>query len=63
MNKNVDILLMCLYVDDLIFTRNNPSIFKEFKETMTREFEMTNIGYMAYFLGIEVKQVDDRIFI
>jgi len=38
-------------------------MLKEFKETMAREFEMTDIGLMAYFLGIEVKQVYDGIFI
>ena len=33
-NKNRDILLDCLYVDDLIFTGNNQSMFEEFKEAM-----------------------------
>ena len=53
----------CLYVDDLIFTRNNPSMFEDFKKAMTKEFEMTFIGLMAYYLGIEVKQMEDGIFI
>ncbi|KAK2972610.1 hypothetical protein RJ640_029229 [Escallonia rubra] len=35
---------------------NNPSMFKEFKNAMAQEFEMTNIGLMSYYLGIEVKQ-------
>ncbi|XP_065879565.1 uncharacterized mitochondrial protein AtMg00810-like [Euphorbia lathyris] len=61
--KNGDMLLVCLYVDDLIFTGNNPKMFEEFKNTMAREFEMTDIGLMAYYLGIEVKQNDDGIFI
>ena len=30
---------------------------------MTKEFEMTDIGLMAYYLGIEVKQMEDGIFI
>ena len=47
MNKNGDILLVCLYVDDLIFIINNLSMFKEFKVTMAREFEMTDIELMA----------------
>ena len=40
-------MIIYLYVDDLIFTGNNPSMFKEFKNAMTREFEMTDIGLMA----------------
>ena len=63
MHKNEDILIVCLYVDDLIFTGNNPSMFEDFKKAMTKEFEMTDIGLMAYYLGIEVKQMEDGIFI
>ncbi|KAK6123269.1 hypothetical protein DH2020_042997 [Rehmannia glutinosa] len=58
-----DVLIVCLYVDDLIFTGNNPNMFEEFKKAMTREFEMTDIGVMAYYLGVEVKQQEDGIFI
>ncbi|KOM27543.1 hypothetical protein LR48_Vigan437s000300 [Vigna angularis] len=58
-----DILIVCLYVDDLIFTGNNPSMFEEFKKDMTMEFEMTDMGLMAYYLGIEVKQGNKGIFI
>ncbi|KAH9706546.1 hypothetical protein KPL70_012251 [Citrus sinensis] len=58
-----DILIVCLYVDDLIFTGSNPSLFEEFKRVMIKEFEMTDIGLMAYYLGIEVKQKEECIFI
>uniref|UniRef100_A0A2N9GX95 Uncharacterized protein n=1 Tax=Fagus sylvatica TaxID=28930 RepID=A0A2N9GX95_FAGSY len=62
-HENGDILIVCLYVDDLIFTGNNPSMFEDFKNAMAREFEMTDIGLMAYYLGIEVKQTEEGIFI
>ena len=55
LNKG-DMLLVCLYVDDLIFIENNPTMFNEFKEVMVWEFEMTNIGLMSCYLGIAVKQ-------
>ena len=58
-----DILIMCLYVDDLIFTGSNPSMFNEFKKEMTKEFEITDIGLMYYYLDIEVKQEDKGILI
>ncbi|PWA98023.1 hypothetical protein CTI12_AA024020 [Artemisia annua] len=57
------ILLVCLYVDDLIFTGNSQSMIDELKKSMTGEFEMTDIGLMSYYLGIEVKQTDEGIFI
>ena len=63
MHKNGDILIFCLYVDDLIFTGNNPSAFEDFKKAKTKEFEMTYIGLMTNYLGIEVKQMEDEIFI
>ncbi|KAM1955170.1 hypothetical protein ACFX16_024756 [Malus domestica] len=61
--KDGDIRIVCLYVEDLIFTGSNPSMFEEFKRVMTKEFEMTNIELMAYYLGIKVKQNKEGIFI
>ena len=57
------ILILSLYVDDLIFTGNDESMFAEFKKSMLVEFDMTNLGKMRYFLGIEVMQKSDGIFI
>nr|GEV49966.1 retrovirus-related Pol polyprotein from transposon TNT 1-94 [Tanacetum cinerariifolium] len=42
---------------------NSQSMIDELKKSMTREFEMTDIGLMSYYLGIEVKQTDKGIFI
>ena len=61
--QNGDILIVCLYVDDLIFKDSNPSRFDEFKKEMTKEFEMTDIGIMSYYLIIEVKKKDKGILI
>lgn len=57
------ILLVCLYVDDLIFTGNDDSLFNSFKCSMMQEFDMTNLGKMRYFLGLEVVQQDNGIFL
>ena len=62
-NNSGDIIIVCLYVDDLIFTSNNPKLLAEFKESMSTQFEMTDMGLMSYFLGIEVKQTDEGILI
>ncbi|KAK2978053.1 hypothetical protein RJ640_001015 [Escallonia rubra] len=58
-----DILIVYLYVDDLFFTGNCVKMFDDFKKEMANEFEITDIGLMSYYLGIEVKQRDDGIFI
>ena len=61
--ENDDLLFVCVYVDDLIFTGNNQIMFEDFKKAMAQEFEMSDMGLMSYYLGIEVKQMEDGIFI
>ncbi|RVW59737.1 Retrovirus-related Pol polyprotein from transposon TNT 1-94 [Vitis vinifera] len=55
------ILIVCLYVDDLIFTGNDESMFKQFKKSMMVEFDMTDLRKLRYFLGIEVMQKTDVV--
>ena len=56
-----EILIVFLFVDDLIFT-GNISI-NNFKTSMKKEFDMTDLGLMRYFLGIQVTQNNQGIFI
>ena len=58
-----DLLFVYIYVDDLIFTGNNSRMFNNFKKVMAQEFEMSDIGLMTYYLGMEVKYMEDGIFI
>ena len=58
-----DILIAALYVDDLIFTSNNGNIIEEFKMEMMKKYEMSDMGMLHYFLGIEIFQEDDGVFI
>lgn len=58
-----EMLIVYLYVDDLIFTRNDELTFIEFKNSIKHEFDMTNVGKMRYFLGLEVIQKFDGIFL
>ena len=52
-------LIVYLYVNDLIFTHNNPKMLGDFKQAMIKEFEKKNIGLRIYYLGIEIKQGED----
>ena len=58
-----NVLLVALYVDDLIFLSSNDQMIEEFKSTMTREFEMADLGLMRFFLGLEIRQEETGIFI
>jgi len=57
------LLIANLYVDDLIFFGNDRNMCKEFKKLMMLEFDMSDLGKMKYFLGIEVLQNPEGIYI
>lgn len=61
-HKGTDLLIVSLYVDDLLVTGNNACLVEEFKEEMMQVFEMTDLGLMTYFLGMEIKQGSDENF-
>lgn len=58
-----DLLLVCLYVDDMIYMGSSSSLVFKFKENMMKTFEMTDLGKLHYFLGVEIIQAADGIFI
>eukprot|EP00253_Pinus_taeda_P006925 PITA_06925 len=61
--KDGKILIVVLYVDDVIFTGNDDYLIENFKAVMKEEFEMTDMGLLRYFLGIEVDQIENGNFI
>uniref|UniRef100_UPI0030C6F502 reverse transcriptase domain-containing protein n=1 Tax=Bradyrhizobium sp. TM233 TaxID=2599801 RepID=UPI0030C6F502 len=54
-----DILIVQIYVDDIIFGSANQSLCKEFSEMMQAELEMSTMGELKYFLGIQVDQTPE----
>ena len=58
-----DILIVQIYVDDIIFGSTNELLCKEFESCMQHEFEMSMMGELNYFLGLQIKQMRDGIFI
>ena len=57
------ILLVSLYVDDLIYMGSDPILNNKFKADLMNEFEMKDLGLMRYFLGMEVHQCQEEIFV
>ncbi|KAG8478195.1 hypothetical protein CXB51_027990 [Gossypium anomalum] len=57
------LLIVSLYVDDLLVTGSKDELIEDFKKQMQNFFEMTDLGLMTYFLGIEVNQGEQGIFI
>ncbi|GJU87403.1 retrovirus-related pol polyprotein from transposon TNT 1-94 [Tanacetum coccineum] len=58
-----DILLVQIYVDDIIFGSTNPKFSKRFKKLMHSRFEMSLMGEMKFFLGLQIHQSPRGIFI
>ncbi|GJV93012.1 uncharacterized mitochondrial protein-like protein [Tanacetum coccineum] len=52
-----------VYVDDIIFGSTKKSLCTEFEKMMHKKFQMSSIGELIFFLGMQVKQKEDRIFI
>nr|GFC43206.1 uncharacterized mitochondrial protein AtMg00810-like [Tanacetum cinerariifolium] len=57
------IILVHVYVDDIIFGSTNKAWCDEFEVLMKDEFEMSDMGKLTFFLGLQVKQLPDGIFI
>ncbi|GJT98854.1 putative ribonuclease H-like domain-containing protein [Tanacetum coccineum] len=60
---NGDILLVQVYVDDIIFGSTKKSLCIDFEHIMHKRFQMSSIGELTFFLGLQVKQKEDGIFI
>ncbi|GJZ75524.1 putative ribonuclease H-like domain-containing protein [Tanacetum coccineum] len=58
-----DILLVQVYVDDIIFGSTKKELCTEFKKLMHKKFQMSSMGELTFFLGLQVTQKDDGIFI
>ncbi|GKD93179.1 putative ribonuclease H-like domain-containing protein [Tanacetum coccineum] len=58
-----DILLVQIYVDDIIFGSTNKDLCTGFEKLMKDKFQMSSIGELTFFLGLQVQQKEDGIFI
>eukprot|EP00253_Pinus_taeda_P013351 PITA_13351 len=52
-----------VYVDDIIFGSNDDRLSKKFSTKMQSEFEMSLLGELTYFLGLQISQQEKGIFI
>nr|GEW79962.1 uncharacterized mitochondrial protein AtMg00810-like [Tanacetum cinerariifolium] len=58
-----DILLVQVYVDDIIFGSTRKELCKAFEKLMHEKIQMSSMGELTFFLGLQVKQKNDGIFI
>jgi hypothetical protein len=61
--KGADILYVQIYVDDIIFGSSSTKLCKKFSSLMSSHFEMSMMGELTFFLGLQIRQLADGIFI
>nr|GFB64407.1 putative ribonuclease H-like domain-containing protein [Tanacetum cinerariifolium] len=61
--KRGDFILVQVYVDDIIFGSSNPQVCREFEALMHEKFQMSVMGELNFFLGLQVLQKEDGIFL
>jgi hypothetical protein len=57
------LIILVLYVDDLILTGTDSKLLNHVKNNLKKKFEMTNLGFLHYFLSLQVLQTNEGIFL
>ncbi|GJW27333.1 retrovirus-related pol polyprotein from transposon TNT 1-94 [Tanacetum coccineum] len=60
--KSSNLIIVQIYVDDIIFGLNFQEICDDFAKIMHDQFEMSMMGELKFFLGLQIKQMEDDIF-
>ncbi|GJR90722.1 retrovirus-related pol polyprotein from transposon TNT 1-94, partial [Tanacetum coccineum] len=60
--KDSHIIIVQIYVDDIIFGSTCQDLCDDFSKIMHDEFEMSMMGELNFFLGLQIKQFEDGIF-
>ena len=63
LNKQRQIILISLYVDDMIIIGNENNLIKEINHQMSQVFEMKDLGDLHYCLGLEVWKESGQTFL
>jgi hypothetical protein len=63
LNHGTDFLLVQIYVDNIIFGGSSRTLVCRFQEMMESEFQMSMMGKLTFFLGIQVKQTKQSTFV
>ncbi|GKA92101.1 retrovirus-related pol polyprotein from transposon TNT 1-94 [Tanacetum coccineum] len=60
--KSSNLIIVQIYVDDIIFSSTCQDMCDEFAKIMHDKFEMSMMGELNFFLGLQIKQMEDGIF-
>jgi hypothetical protein len=63
LKQGTDTLLVQIYVDDIIFGGSSHALVAKFSKTMSREFKMSIMGELTFFLWLKIKQTHEGTFV
>jgi hypothetical protein len=63
LKKGTDIVLVQIYVDDIIFGGSSHALVAKSLDTMSKEFDMSLMGKLTFFLRLQIKQTCDWMFV
>jgi hypothetical protein len=61
--EGIDFLIVLVYLDDIIFGSNNASLVQWFSSAMQYKFGMSMIGELSFFIGMQITQRSEGIFL
>ena len=62
-NFKGDLFICQIYADDIIFRCTNQACSKEFAKMMSKKYEMSMMGELKFFLGLQIRQPKNGTFI
>src|ERR1700677_2176278 len=57
------LIILVLYVDELILTGSDSKLLNHVKTILKKKFEMTDLGFLHYFVGLQVLQTNEGLFL
>jgi hypothetical protein len=63
LRKGTDVLIVQVYVDDIVFGGSSDSLVARFAKDMSREFEMSMLGELQFFLELQIRQSKEGTFV
>ncbi|GKD03878.1 ribonuclease H-like domain-containing protein [Tanacetum coccineum] len=62
-NHGSQVAYLLIYVDDIILTASSPVLLQQIVDSLHKEFDMTDLGALNYFLGISVVRHPTGLFL
>jgi hypothetical protein len=63
LRQSDDILIVHVYMDDIVFGGSSHTLVERFAEDMSKEFKMSMMGKLQFFLGLQIKQAKEGTFV